>query len=87
MNKNIAILSLRPGVEWTMVNDDVANIVWHTPNVEPLTEEEVLAKIAELKTARQVENDAKAATKESAKAKLAALGLTEEEVNAILGGI
>ena len=37
--------------------------------------------------ARQVEQDAKAAAKESGKAKLAALGLTEEEVNAILGGI
>ena len=29
----------------------------------------------------------KAAAKESAKAKLAALGLTEEEVNAIIGGV
>ena len=37
--------------------------------------------------ARQVEQDAKAAAKESGKAKLAALGLTQEEVNAILGGI
>jgi hypothetical protein len=83
MNKKIAISSLRPGVEWTMVNDDVENIVWHTPDVEPLTEEEVLAKIAELETAHQNELDAKAAAKESAKAKLAALGLTEEEINAI----
>jgi len=31
--------------------------------------------------------EAKLAAKESAKAKLAALGLTEDEVNAIIGGI
>lgn len=35
--------------------------------------------------ARQVEQDAKAAAKESAKAKLAALGLTEIEILALVG--
>jgi len=36
-----AVMSLRPGVEWSMSGDDVANITWHTPDVEPLTEAEV----------------------------------------------
>ena len=35
--------------------------------------------------ARQVEQDVKAAAKESAKAKLAALGLTEVEILALVG--
>jgi hypothetical protein len=35
--------------------------------------------------ARQVEQDAKAAAKESAKAKLAALGLSEVEILALVG--
>jgi len=37
--------------------------------------------------ARQAAIAAQVAAKESAKAKLAALGLTEEEVNAIIGGV
>jgi len=37
--------------------------------------------------ARRAAADAAAAAKESAKAKLAALGLTEAEVNAIIGGV
>ena len=37
--------------------------------------------------AQQEAIEAKLAAKESAKAKLAALGLTEDEVNAIIGGI
>jgi hypothetical protein len=37
--------------------------------------------------AQQEALEAKLAAKESAKAKLAALGLTEDEVNAIIGGI
>ena len=37
--------------------------------------------------AQQEALEAKLAAKESAKAKLSALGLTEDEVNAIIGGI
>jgi hypothetical protein len=37
--------------------------------------------------ARQAEQDAKAAAKESALTKLQALGLTEEEIKALIGGI
>jgi hypothetical protein len=36
---------------------------------------------------RQAEQDAKAAAKESALTKLQALGLTEEEIKALIGGI
>jgi hypothetical protein len=56
----------------------------------PLTAEEIAqreadaAAFAELEAARQAEEAAKLAAKESAKAKLAALGLTEEEVSAFL---
>lgn len=56
----------------------------------PLTAEEIAqreadaAAFAEAEAARLAEEAAKAAAKESAKAKLAALGLTEEEVSAFL---
>ena len=52
--------------------------------------EDFLADRAQLQAdtaARQAEQDAKAAAKESGKAKLAALGLTEEEIKALIGGI
>ena len=80
-----AIMSLRPGVEWTMNGDDVEGIIWHTEGVEPLTSAEVTAEVARLE---QAEIDAAAAretAKASALAKLEALGLTTEEAQAIAG--
>jgi hypothetical protein len=85
INKEMAILSLRPGVEWSMNGGDVENIIWHTPNVEPLTEAEVQAEMIRLEQAQEAEAQVKQAKLDSAKAKLAALGLDEEEVKAIVG--
>jgi hypothetical protein len=85
MNKELAIISLRPNVEWTMNGEDVENIIWHTPDVEPLTEAEVEAEIVRLELVKETELDAKVAAKESAVAKLSALGLTEVEIKALVG--
>jgi hypothetical protein len=52
----------------------------------PEEEAVILAQQAEAQ-AQQEALEAKLAAKESAKAKLAALGLTEDEVNALIGGI
>lgn len=82
-----AIKSLRPNVEWVMYNNDIENIIWHTPNVEPLTQEEVQAEIIRLEQEEENARVAKIQAKESAIAKLSALGLNEDEVNAIIGGI
>lgn len=80
-------MSLRPSIEWTMNGDDVQNIIWHTPDAQPLTEAEVQAEMVRLEAAQKVEEEAKKAKLDSAKAKLAALGLDEEEISAIIGGI
>ncbi len=80
-----AILSLRPGAEWTMNGDDVEGIIWHTPNVEPLTSAEVQAEMVRLEQAAIDEAAAKEAAKASALAKLEALGLTADEAQAIAG--
>jgi len=87
ISKEFAVMSLRPGVEWSMNGEDVENIIWHTPNVQPLTEAEVQAEMIRLEQAQEAEAQAKQAKLDSAKAKLAALGLDEEEVAAIVGGI
>jgi len=82
-----AVASLRPNVEWTMNGDDVEAIIWHTPNVEPLTTAEVQAEIIRLQEEQEAQIAAKEAAKQSAMQKLAALGLNEEEVSAIIGDI
>ena len=81
-----AVISLRPGAEWTMTNDDVENITWHTEGVEPLTQAEVDAEVARLE--QQAIDDAAAheAALESGRSKLLALGLTEDEVAAMTSG-
>jgi hypothetical protein len=73
-----AILSLRPGVEWTMSGDDVANIVWHTEGVEPLTKAMVNAEIKRLEAVQASKVSAKAALLER-------LGITEDEAKLLLG--
>ena len=80
-----AVMSLRPGAEWTMNGDDVENIIWHTEGVEPLTSAEVQAEVKRLEKAAADEAAAKETAKASALAKLQALGLTTEEAQAIAG--
>ena len=80
-----AVMSLRPGAEWSMNGDDVEGIIWHTEGVEPLTSAEVAAEVARLEQADIDAAAAKEAAKASALAKLEALGLTTEEAQAIAG--
>ena len=87
ITKTQAIMSLRPNVEWTMDGDDVENITWHTPNVEPLTEAEVAAEMKRLEQAAADAEAERVAARESAIAKLSALGLNESEINAMMGGV
>jgi len=82
-----AVMSLRPGAEWSMSGDDVEGIIWHTPNVDPLTTAEVQEEIIRLQEEQEAQIAAKIAAKQSAMQKLAALGLNEEEVSAIIGDI
>ena len=79
-----AVASLRPNIEWTMDGDDVENITWHTEGVEPLTTAEVQAEIQRLEQVAVDEVDARAALRASAEAKLAALGLTVDEIATVL---
>ena len=80
-----AVASLRPGVEWSMSGDDVAGITWHTEGVEPLTQSEVDAEMVRLETEVVSAAEAAISARTSAMSKLAALGLSEAEVLAIVG--
>ena len=46
-----AVMSLRPGIEWSMNGDDVEGITWHTEGAEPLTSAEVAAEVKRLEKA------------------------------------
>ena len=87
INKSEAVASLRPDIEWSMDGDDVESITWHTQGVTPLTTAEVETEMVRLEAAAVDADAAKAAARESAVAKLAALGLDSLEVQAIIGGI
>ncbi len=83
INTAKAVASLRPNVEWTMTDDDVEDITWHTQGVEPLTTAEVEAEVARLEQEAIDKQAAKEAAVKSGRAKLLALGLTNEEVEAM----
>jgi len=80
-----AVASLRPNIEWSMNGDDVAGITWHTEGVEPLTQSEVNAEMVRLETEAVSAAEAVVSARTSAMSKLAALGLSEAEVLAIVG--
>jgi hypothetical protein len=70
-------------VEWSLnANDYPAQLEWFSEDPIP-SKEELNSLWDEVKGIVQAEQNAKAAIKESAIAKLSALGLTEEEINTI----
>ena len=68
---------------FTIYDDDLDNIVWHDGNTDNITKEQILSKQTELQTVE----DAKPHNikKASGKQKLLDLGLSEEEVKALIG--
>ena len=75
-----AIMSLRPGVEWSMSGDDVENIIWHTPDVVPLTQAEVDAEMVRLESVEQERVAGEAAARVAAIAHAKSLGFTDEMI-------
>jgi hypothetical protein len=79
-----ALISLRPDSEFTITDNDVSTIVWNVEGTTTPSQEEIDAEIARL----TAEEDAVVAEKETSRntalAKLAALGLTADEAVAIL---
>ena len=80
-----AIQSLRPNAEFTMNDDDVKTIIWHTEGVTTPTKKQIDDEIKRLEAVELTEVQAKAAAKASAIAKLEALGLNLAEAQAIFG--
>jgi hypothetical protein len=78
-----ALLSLRPGAQFTINDEDLSTIVWYTDGVTTPTKEELDAEVIRLEEEAIAKVATQAANKESARAKLAAIGLTPEEISAL----
>jgi len=82
-----ALMSLRPGAEWSMNGDDVEGITWHTPGVQPLTKAEVDAEVARLGQAAVDKAEADAAARVAAVAHAKSLGFTDEMIAVMYPGL
>ena len=76
-----AIISLRPNTEWVMNGEDVEGIIWHTPDVQPLTSDEVHAEIARLEAQAEAKKIADAAATAAAIAHAKSLGFTDAMIS------
>ena len=72
------------GSEWTLNGDDYNGLTWLSDSEKP-SQEELDDLWDETLEMLEAEKQAKVDARESALAKLAALGLNEDEVKAILG--
>lgn len=79
-----AINYLYPDAAFSIVNDDLSTVVWRTDGITTPTKKQITdaIKAMEEEEAQAIAN--KEAAKASAEAKLAALGLTVEELQAII---
>ena len=79
-----AIREINPNATWSMVNNDLDQIVW-LDGTAPISKEDILAKKTELENNAEAKAQAKEDLKASAKAKLiAGEALTEDEANTIV---
>ena len=72
------------GSEWTLNGDEYTGLTWLSDTPKP-TQEELDALWDETLAMIEAEKQEKVDARQSALAKLAALGLNEDEVRAILG--
>lgn len=78
-----AIQSLRPTAEFSFENDDYSTIQWDVLEGKAPTAAEVSAAVEKVKADQIAEKAQAQADKETAQAKLTALGLTADELKAI----
>ena len=80
-----AIENLAPKAECSFSATDLDTLIWYSDDIKQPTNSAILAELVNVKAAVEQAEAGKAAAKVSAQAKLAALGLTPDEVTAIIG--
>jgi len=85
MTDYIAVLETNyPGAQWSLSGNDYATLVWHDGTPKP-SQAELDGAWPAVQQARQDAVAAEAAAKQSAIDKLAALGLSVDEIRAAFG--
>lgn len=79
-----ALLNIANGAQWTLRGDTYADIEWHDTVIPKPTEAEITAAVADLPNVEAQRQQAQTNAKKSALAKLTALGLTQDEVKALV---
>jgi hypothetical protein len=77
--------SLRPSAEWHIHGETIDGLVWRDEVQTRPTDEEIEAEFARLEALEIEEAANKEAAKQAAEAKLAKLGLTTDDLKALLG--
>jgi hypothetical protein len=80
-----SILKINPDAQVTVLDNDIDRIKWSDGNPTNITKEQILAKQKELQIEIEQEKQDAINKKASGKQKLLDLGLTEEEVKALIG--
>lgn len=80
-----AISNLSPNAKWRLEGNDYDNIEWFSDDIQKPTKEQVIAESTRLEEEAANAEQVKINAKTSALSKLAALGLTENEIKALTG--
>ena len=80
-----AILAIDPHAQVSIASEDVNQITWHDGNPNAITVQQIIEKQTALTSPAAIDAAANAENKSSAKSKLAALGLSEDEISAAFG--
>jgi len=80
-----ALSSLRPGADFSFVDQDIKTIVWNTEGISIPTKKQIEDEIKRLEAEEAAAAQACIDAKASAIAKLEALGLNLAEAQAIIG--
>tara|TARA_R110002020_G_scaffold417195_3_gene626355 strand:- start:108 stop:371 length:264 start_codon:yes stop_codon:yes gene_type:complete len=80
-----AILAIDPTAQVSVNAEDLNQITWHDGNPNGITAEQITEKQAALVLQEDADAVAEVENKASAKSKLSALGLSEEEISAAFG--
>ena len=78
-----AIKKLKPTAEFSFIDNDYSTIKWDVLEGKAPTQAQIDHAIEQVKADQVAETEAKAAAKAAAQAKLAALGLTVEDLTAL----
>ena len=79
-----AIKAINPNAEFTVINEDFNQITWEN-GTTPISQSDIENKITELKAKAIQDKTDKENNIASGKQKLIDLGLTEEEIKALIG--